>query len=163
MSPRRAVPDTIPKPDYALDGIPRSEQKFIGKYNVKILNEQEIAGMRKVCRLAREVLDIVAAAAKPGVTTDQLDKICHDACVERNVRIIPCPFLLPMCTGVDILTACRYHSRIPRPLTTSISPSPSALPLTRSSATVSPTSAPWRMAISSISMLLCTTRASTAT
>lgn len=41
--------------------------------------------MRKVCRLAREVLDIAARAAKPGVTTDHIDKIVHDACVERNV------------------------------------------------------------------------------
>lgn len=41
--------------------------------------------MRKVCRLAREVLDIVAAEVKPGVTTDYLDEICHKACVEREV------------------------------------------------------------------------------
>jgi methionyl aminopeptidase len=42
--------------------------------------------MRKSCRLAREILDIAAAAAKPGVTTDEIDKIVHDACIERNVR-----------------------------------------------------------------------------
>jgi methionyl aminopeptidase len=41
--------------------------------------------MRKVCRLAREVLDIAAAAIKPGVTTDYIDEIVHKACVERNV------------------------------------------------------------------------------
>ena len=38
-----------------------------------------------MCRLAREVLDIAARAAKPGVTTDQIDKIVHDACMERDV------------------------------------------------------------------------------
>jgi methionyl aminopeptidase len=42
--------------------------------------------MRTVCRLAREVLDIAAAAAKPGVTTDYIDEIVHNACLERNVR-----------------------------------------------------------------------------
>ena len=42
--------------------------------------------MRKVCRLAREVLDTAAAAVKPGVTTDQIDEIVHYACIERNVR-----------------------------------------------------------------------------
>jgi methionyl aminopeptidase len=41
--------------------------------------------MRKVCRLAREVLDIAAREAKPGVTTDYIDKIVHDACMERDV------------------------------------------------------------------------------
>lgn len=50
------------------------------------MNEAEIAGMRKVCRLAREVLDIAAAAAVPGVTTDYIDEIVHKACIERNVR-----------------------------------------------------------------------------
>ena len=42
--------------------------------------------MRKVCKLAREVLDITAAELKPGITTDYLDKVCHKACIERNVR-----------------------------------------------------------------------------
>lgn len=41
--------------------------------------------MRKACRLAREVLDIAARETKPGVTTDYLDKLCHDACIERDV------------------------------------------------------------------------------
>lgn len=41
--------------------------------------------MRKSCRLAREVLDIAAAAAKPGVTTDYIDEVVHKACIERNV------------------------------------------------------------------------------
>lgn len=43
--------------------------------------------MRKVCRLAREVLDIAAAAAVPGVTTDYIDEIVHKACIERNVSL----------------------------------------------------------------------------
>lgn len=40
--------------------------------------------MRKVCRLAREVLDIAAAALEPGVTTDYIDEIVHNACIERE-------------------------------------------------------------------------------
>lgn len=44
--------------------------------------------MRKVCRLGREVLDIVATEVRPGVTTDFLDEICHKACVEREVSIL---------------------------------------------------------------------------
>ena len=44
--------------------------------------------MRKVCRLAREVLDIAAAAVKPGVTTDYIDEIVHKACLEREVRFL---------------------------------------------------------------------------
>lgn len=45
--------------------------------------------MRKVCRLAREVLDIAAREMKPGVTTDHIDKVVHEACLARNVRGAP--------------------------------------------------------------------------
>jgi methionyl aminopeptidase len=41
--------------------------------------------MRKVCRMAREVLDIAARAVKPGVTTDYIDQVVHNACIERDV------------------------------------------------------------------------------
>lgn len=43
--------------------------------------------MRKVCRLAREVLDIAARAVNPGVTTDYIDEIVHKACLEREVEV----------------------------------------------------------------------------
>lgn len=41
--------------------------------------------MRRVCRLAREVLDIAARELRPGVTTDYIDEVVHKACVEREV------------------------------------------------------------------------------
>jgi methionyl aminopeptidase len=50
-----------------------------------VLNKEQQEGMRKVCRLAREVLDIAARAAKPGVTTDYIDELVHNACIERDV------------------------------------------------------------------------------
>ena len=52
-----------------------------------MLNKQEQDAMRKVCRLAREVLDIAAREIKPGVTTDFIDEVVHKACIERDVRI----------------------------------------------------------------------------
>ena len=60
---------------------------FAGRNKIKILTKEEQDGMRKVCRLAREVLDIAAREAKPGVTTDYIDKVVHDACIERNVSL----------------------------------------------------------------------------
>ena len=85
LSPRRAVPAHIALPDYARDGIPRSEQGFQSRKRFTVLDAQGQAAMRKVCRLAREVLDTVARAVRPGVTTDQLDDVCHQACIEREV------------------------------------------------------------------------------
>ncbi|KAJ5894629.1 Methionine aminopeptidase 1 [Penicillium taxi] len=84
LSPYRLIPKSIPYPDYAHDGIPRSEQKLFGQHRIKILNKAEQEGMRVVCRLAREVLDIAGAAVKPGVTTDYIDQLVHQACVERD-------------------------------------------------------------------------------
>lgn len=51
--------------------------------------------MRKVCRLAREVLDIAAAAIRPGITTDYIDEIVHKACIERNVSSSTASVLCP--------------------------------------------------------------------
>ncbi|KAL1966380.1 hypothetical protein VTN77DRAFT_4522 [Rasamsonia byssochlamydoides] len=104
LSPRRTVPASIPHPDYAHDGIPRSEQKFVGRHNIAILNEKEQEGMRKVCRLAREVLDIAARAIKPGVTTDYIDEIVHKACIERNSYPSPLNYVhfpKSVCTSVN--------------------------------------------------------------
>ena len=87
LSPRREVPKHIRLPDYAKDGIPRSEQVFVNRNKITILNKEEQDAMRKVCRYGREILDIAGRAAKPGVTTDYIDEIVHKATVERDVRI----------------------------------------------------------------------------
>lgn len=84
LSPRRPVPKSIKHPDWAETGIPKREMR-LSRSKIDILDTEGQEAMRKVCRLSREVLDITAAAMKPGVTTDYLDEICHNACVERNV------------------------------------------------------------------------------
>ena len=85
LSPKRQVPESISYPDYAKDGIPKSEQVFTRRNKITILDKKQQEAMRKVCRLAREVLDIAARELKPGVTTDYIDEVVHKACVERNV------------------------------------------------------------------------------
>ena len=84
LSPRRAVPKSIPHPPWAEDGDPK--YKFAGRNTIAILDKKQQDGMRKVCKLAREVLDIAAREVKPGVTTDRIDEVVHNACIERNVR-----------------------------------------------------------------------------
>lgn len=85
LSLKREIPKSIPHPEWSQDGIPR--YPFARKNTVMILDDKGIAAMRKVCRLAREVLDIAAAAAKPGVTTDYIDEVVHNACIERKVGL----------------------------------------------------------------------------
>ncbi|KAI0221130.1 Methionine aminopeptidase 1, partial [Massospora cicadina] len=84
LSATRKIPESIPRPDYAEDGFPTSEDRVKGSSKIEVLDEVQIAGMRKVCRLAREVLDIAANAIRVGVTTDEIDRIVHEACIERE-------------------------------------------------------------------------------
>ena len=67
-----------------MTGIPKGEQR-LHRTRIDLLDKKAQEAMRKVCRLSREVLDITAAEIRPGVTTDYLDEVCHNATVERKV------------------------------------------------------------------------------
>ena len=45
---------------------------------VTIKTPAEIEKMRVAGRLAAEVLEMIGEYVKPGVTTEELDRICHD-------------------------------------------------------------------------------------
>ncbi|KAK9780716.1 putative Methionine aminopeptidase [Seiridium cardinale] len=103
LSSMRTVPQSIKHPDWASTGIPVGERR-LSRTKISILDAKGQEAMRKVCRLAREVLDITAAELKPGITTDFLDKVCHEACVER--KSYPSPlnynkFPKSLCTSVN--------------------------------------------------------------
>lgn len=83
LSAKRVIPKSIPHPEWSEDGIPKYRARP-GRAKVDILDAKAQDAMRKVCRLAREVLDIAAAAIRPGITTDYIDEIVHKACIERN-------------------------------------------------------------------------------
>ena len=70
---------------------------------IKTPDEQE--KMRAAGRLAAEVLDMIAPHVKPGVTTDELDQICHDYIVNVQ-KTIPANvgyngFPKTLCTSVN--------------------------------------------------------------
>lgn len=49
----------------------------------QVLTEEEQEGVKLAARLGREVLDEAAQAIAPGVTTDEIDRVVHEACIER--------------------------------------------------------------------------------
>jgi methionyl aminopeptidase len=58
--------------------------------SISIKNPQEIEKMRIAGRLAGELLDYITPFVQPGITTNELDKLCHDYMV--NVQgSIPAP------------------------------------------------------------------------
>jgi methionyl aminopeptidase len=99
ISPRRAVPPEIVRPDYADSGRPG------GKRNADLIKTPEqIARMRRSCRAARQVLETVKAAVAPGVTTDQLDAIAHAECIRLGGYPSPLNyhgFPKSLCTSVN--------------------------------------------------------------
>ncbi|OAA44718.1 methionine aminopeptidase 1 [Beauveria brongniartii RCEF 3172] len=104
LSEHRTVPRSIPHPVWSEDGNPKYSRSLSSRTKFEILDAKGIEAMRKVAKLAREVLDLAAAAAVPGVTTDYIDEIAHKACVER--KSYPSPlnynhFPKSCCTSVN--------------------------------------------------------------
>jgi len=109
-SPHRSVPSQICKPDYAnhMAGVSESEQYDRANNNaIRIFAEKELDGefgLRHTCRMGREVLDIAGRALRPGVTTDEIDRIVHEACLERDCYPSPLNyynFPKSVCTSVN--------------------------------------------------------------
>jgi methionyl aminopeptidase len=105
ITPKRFVPKTIPRPDYAdeVDGRSAEEEAERGTRVVKWAGA-DLAQIKRACALSREILDLGTAAAKPGVTTDEIDRVVHEATVERNMYPSPMNyynFPKSVCTSVN--------------------------------------------------------------
>ncbi|WP_455375425.1 type I methionyl aminopeptidase [Kaarinaea lacus] len=72
---------------------------------IHIKTPEEIEKMRVAGRLAADVLHMIAPYVKPGVTTNELDRICHDFIVNEQ-NAIPAPlnyhgFPKSICTSLN--------------------------------------------------------------
>lgn len=102
----RAVPEHIKKPDYVSNpgGRARCEETLADSSNIEALDAESIDKMRLSCKLAREVLDEAARITDVGVTTDQIDEVVHEACIERDCYPSPLgyySFPKSCCTSVN--------------------------------------------------------------
>jgi methionyl aminopeptidase len=98
VGPMRTVPDGIERPPYAETGeVDRRDEDVVKSPEV-------IERMRRTGAAAAEVLRLTGAAIAPGVTTDELDRICHEAIVERGGYPSPLnysEFPKSLCTSVN--------------------------------------------------------------
>ncbi|MDC9727032.1 MAG: type I methionyl aminopeptidase [Candidatus Thioglobus sp.] len=72
---------------------------------IDIKSSDEIEKMRVAGRLAADVLDMISPHVKAGVSTDELDKLCHDYIVDVQ-KAIPAPlnyhgFPKSICTSIN--------------------------------------------------------------
>jgi methionyl aminopeptidase len=99
IGPPRPVPDSIPRPPYlATGGVPQARAAAAPK------PPETIERMRRAGKAAAEVLQALGAAVRPGVTTDDLDAICHEECVKRGGYPSPLGyrgFPKSVCTSVN--------------------------------------------------------------
>src|SRR5438105_12172767 len=73
------------------------------KVTIKTSEEQEM--MRHAGRMAADLLDFVAPHVQPGITTDELNQLCHQHMMEVQ-KTVPAPlnyrgFPRSICTSVN--------------------------------------------------------------
>lgn len=86
ISPRKRVPANIARPPYARTGM---VPMLSNPDKVYIHDADSVNKMRKAARLARKVLDLACAVAQPGVTTDEVDTIVHEAIIAAGAYPSP--------------------------------------------------------------------------
>ncbi|XP_044491726.1 methionine aminopeptidase 1A-like isoform X4 [Mangifera indica] len=104
ISGMRSVPAHIDLPDWAVDGIPKIEPNSDLQHVVEVKSLDQIERMRETCRIAREVLDAAAQAIRPGVTTDEIDRVVHEATIAAGAYPSPLNyhfFPKSCCTSVN--------------------------------------------------------------
>ena len=60
------------------------EQQGGESRRITIHKPEDFAGMRRAGKLAAETLDMITAHVRPGISTGEIDKLCHDYMVERS-------------------------------------------------------------------------------
>ncbi|HVJ53105.1 MAG TPA: type I methionyl aminopeptidase [Aliidongia sp.] len=71
---------------------------------IKLHAPEDFASMRKAGKLAAEVLDFITPTVKPGVTTEELDRLCHGFILDHGA--VPAPlnyrgFPKSICTSIN--------------------------------------------------------------
>ncbi len=73
--------------------------------SIQLKTPAEIEDMRTACQMAAEVLVMIGEYVKPGVSTGELDQLCHDYIVEKQKAIPAClgynGFPKSICTSVN--------------------------------------------------------------
>jgi len=78
LSPTRAVPTSIARPEYVGKPGP-APHKGGDKYD-----QETIRRIRRASKIAAQALELVLESAKPGMTTDDLDRIGHEFLISQH-------------------------------------------------------------------------------
>ena len=76
------------------------------KHHILIKNDEQIAGIRRACKLTAEILDKTCALAKEGVTTQELNDYAYELHIKAGAIPAPLnygepPFPKSICTSIN--------------------------------------------------------------
>ncbi|GAA5812526.1 hypothetical protein MFLAVUS_005982 [Mucor flavus] len=101
--PRRHVPSHILRPPYADSGVSSNWEP-----EVPVNSEKDVLGMREAGKLAKEILTLGSTLCKPGVTTNDIDKVIHEAIIAKNAYPSPLNYMgfpKSVCTSINNVIA----------------------------------------------------------
>lgn len=99
VSPMLTVPKTIGYPEYAMNSRPGDSGEEVHLYQ-----PEEFPKIRKAARLARKILEFSLAIAKPGMTTDEIDRLAHEEILKHGAYPSPLNYFgfpKSICTSVN--------------------------------------------------------------
>ncbi len=87
---------------------PIAQTKF-STDGIELHNKSDFENMREAGKLAAEILDMITGHVNVGVTTDELDRLCHDHCIKAGAIPAPLnyqgggptPFPKSICTSIN--------------------------------------------------------------
>jgi len=98
LSPLRKVPESIERPEYVGK---RAPAKYTGG---DIWNAEEVELIRAAGKIAAQAIELVGQNCKPGVTTDELDRIAHEFIIENGAypsALLYRGFPKSICTSIN--------------------------------------------------------------
>jgi len=108
LSPTREVKASIVRPDYADHPEGASQCEIEEKSGTNIVEykagSEELENLRYACKMGREVLDEGGKVCRVGNTTDEIDRVIHEACMERDCYPSPLNyynFPKSVCTSIN--------------------------------------------------------------
>ena len=78
LSPQRAVPSEIVRPPYVGKATPPAHE------GGDIYDAETIEKIRRAGRISSQALDLIGTLLKPGMTTDEIDRIGHDYVLDHG-------------------------------------------------------------------------------
>jgi methionyl aminopeptidase len=89
-----------------LAGANSLERVYLKKHGILLKTPEQIAGIRRACHLASNILDATCARAQAGVTTAELNAFAHEMHMAAGARPAPLrygtpPFPASICTSLN--------------------------------------------------------------